>query len=151
MQHLLANWRVLCLRNLVPVTIKLLNGKALSFNATIGQILNVLNVPNEGSQVEPNLFIRKTEFLQFPYAVASPPADRTYLLFPKELVWTNDVKLVISNCFQSEAFVFQQDEFLLGGDGGFSFGMVNAYFVRYCMGCNQAHWAPIPTVSDSGF
>lgn len=55
-----------CLRNTVPLTIKLLNGKHLSCNATIvAQVLNVLNVPNEGSQVELNLLFRKTEFPSF--------------------------------------------------------------------------------------
>jgi hypothetical protein len=82
-------------------------------NATVGRIIHVLNVQNEVAPVQLNLLIRKTDFPQFPYAAAVPPADRTYLLFPQELVWTNVVKQVFPNCFQSEAFVFRHDEFLL--------------------------------------
>ena len=130
-----------CLRHPLPLTIKLLDGKHLSLKATFGRILNVLNDPKEGSQVELNLLVSKTEFPQFPYAAATPPADRTYLLFPKELVWTNVVKLVLASCLQLEAFVFPLDEFMLEGDGGYTFGMVNAYLVRYRLGCDQAHWA----------
>jgi hypothetical protein len=110
-----------------------------------------LNDPKEGSQVELNFLVSKTEFPQFPYAAATPPADRTYLLFPKELVWTNVVKLVLSSFLQLEAFVFPLDEFMLEGDGGYSFGMVNAFLVRYRLGCNQAHWAPLPSFVDSDF
>jgi hypothetical protein len=87
-------------------------------NATIGRILFVWNDPKEGTQVKLNLLVSKTEFPQFPYAAATPPADRTYLLFPKELVWTNVVKIVFSNCLQLEAFVFPHDEFFIEGDGG---------------------------------
>jgi hypothetical protein len=85
-----------CLHDPVPLTIKLLNGKHLSLNATVGRILHVLNNPKEGSQVELNLLVSKTEFPQSPYTAATPPADHTYLLLPKELVWTNVVKLVLS-------------------------------------------------------
>jgi hypothetical protein len=128
----------------------LLYGKHLSLKATVGRILNILNDPKEGSQVELNFLVSKTEFPQFPYAAATPPADSTYLLFPKELVWTNVVKLVLSTSLQLEAFVFPVDEFMLEGDGGYSFGMANAYLVRYHLGCDQVHWAPLPSFVDSG-
>jgi hypothetical protein len=140
-----------CLRDPVSINIQLLNGKDLSLNATVGRIIHVLNVQNEVAPVQLNLLIRKTDFPQFPYAAAVPPADRTYLLFPQELVWTNVVKQVFPNCFQPEAFVFRHDEFLLEGDGGYSFGMENAYFVRYRLGCDPAHWGPIPTYPDTCF
>jgi hypothetical protein len=99
------------------LTIPLLDGRTLSFNATIGLILHVLNDPKKGSEVELNLLVCKTEFPQFPYVVTAPPADHNYLLFPKELVRTsNVVKLFLSSFLLSEAFVFRQ-VFVLEGDG----------------------------------
>lgn len=140
-----------CLRHPIPVTIKLLNGNHLSFHATVGRILHVSNDRKEESQsVLLNLLVRKTEFPQFPYGPATAPPDRTYLLFPEELVWTNVVKHVHSSCLQSEAFVFRQ-EFILDRDGGFCFGMANAFFVRFRLGCDAAKWGPIPDLFNSGF
>ena len=80
-----------CLRDPVPFTIQLLNGSFCSYNATVGRILHVINDPKEGSLVELNLLTGQTQFPNFPddNATPPPPADRTYLLFPTELVWTN--------------------------------------------------------------
>ena len=141
-----------CLRDPIPFTIQLLNGSFLSYNATVGRILHVENDPKEGSLVQLNLLAGKSQFPHFPdnNATPPPPADRTYLLFPTELVWTNSVMLISPNCLQLEAFVFCP-EFILEGAGGLSFGMANAYYVRYRLGCEDAHWSPLPPFLNSGF
>jgi hypothetical protein len=140
-----------CLREPIRLTIKCLDDSNLSFDATIGRIVSVIT-PNahQQSKVVLNLLAAKTEFRKFPYAAATPPAARTYLLSPPELVWLNIVKVVASSCLKSEAFVFRQ-EFLTHADGGFAYGMENAYFVRYRLQCDGARWSPIPTFFESGF
>jgi hypothetical protein len=60
---------------------------------------------------------------------AVPPINRTYILFPKEVFWSNYVKWVCQEQVLSEAFVFLENE-ILNGPAVFCPGMENAFLVR---------------------
>jgi hypothetical protein len=53
-----------------------------------------------------NFLVLASEFPHFPLPPTTPRNNRTYLEFPTELVWTDQVQRIPARQVKSEAFVF---------------------------------------------
>ncbi len=100
-------------------------------HASVGRILRIQHhATGQSSRALVNLFFSPASHLSFPLALpAVPPINRTYILFPKEVFWSNYVKWVCQEQVLSEAFVFLENE-VSNGPAGFCPGMENAFLVR---------------------
>jgi hypothetical protein len=112
-------------------------------HASVGRFLGLEeNVTGRPPRALINLFFYPAGLPFFPLALpAVAPRNRTYMLFPKEVFWSNFVILIPQDQVTSEAFIFLEDE-VTNGAAGFCPGMENAFLVR-------AQWHE-PTAGEGG-
>jgi hypothetical protein len=128
--HLVVSGEFVQLRNPVSHKIKYGNDDERLLHASVGRILRIEHSPQQSSRALVNLFFFPTGLRFFPLALpADPPRNRTYILFPKEVFWSNYVKWIPQDQVKSEAFVFLEDD-VLNGAAGFCPGMENAFLLR---------------------
>jgi hypothetical protein len=109
-------------------------------HATVARILCV-----EENLLLVNFLVPSSQFPNFPAPPPVPPNNRTYMEFPKELVWTDTIQKISISQVKCEAFVFPESSILFG-DGGMCYGMVNGFFVRLRVRRFLNHWQAIPKV-----
>jgi hypothetical protein len=129
-EHFVVSGELVCFRDTVTNTTTLPSGKKVVLHSPVGRILRIEHGTGQTPRCLVNLFVYPSDLPLFPLDAPVPPPNRTYLEYPRELVWTNHVQWLSKREVTTEAFIFLGDD-LDNGSAGYCIGMENAFFVRY--------------------
>jgi hypothetical protein len=128
--HLVVSGEFVMLREPVAHKMKFHGGNERLLHSSVCRLLRIEHSRTAPPRALVNLFFFPVGLPYFPVALpAVPPRNRTYILYPNEVFWSNFLMWIPQEQVNSEAFVFLEEE-IVNGAAGFCPGMENAFLVR---------------------